>query len=124
MIPLQSPSTRTIPLLIALLAHQRTRRGPITYKQLIIAAGISAAPIGIGPDLAAIAEWCRANHYPPLNALVVRGPYSARANRPGAGYDGAGYFRECDWPQDVVEAQNFRKYPLLLRIPPRQPTAH
>lgn len=97
-------------LLTALLPHQRSVKGRaineavIAYKDIYRRARVGFNRRWAGQQLFEIDEWCRANHWPPLNALVVNG----KSRRPGATYPSGRWEREVqavlsfDYPDEVL----------------------
>jgi hypothetical protein len=100
-------------LLKALVEFQAEVRGKelaqglIAYKVLFHRAGLEFVRRWAGVYLYEIHEWCRANAWPPLNALVV----NAALGRPGGSYPGG------DWEGEAQECLNF-KYPAKVLSPP------
>lgn len=80
----------------------------ITYGDLVDTAGLSGfiTPEGTGPYLKEIAEKCRDEKLPPLNALVV----NKQSHIPGDAYDGAGGFTLVHWPVDVLDVMKCTSY--------------
>jgi hypothetical protein len=56
----------------------------IRYEVLRSKAGVSYPAVGFGRPLRKVAEWCKRNGWPPLNALVVN-----QTGRPGTDYSRA-----------------------------------
>jgi hypothetical protein len=79
----------------------------ITYKTLCERAKLPFLLRSLGPFLAQIADWCRSNQWPQINALAV----SQDSHIPGYGYDGAPGCSLEDWETDVQACIDFRGYP-------------
>ncbi len=79
----------------------------ISYGDLCAVAKVPVSPLAIGPYLSEIAEWCRDEQFPPLNALAV----NATTKQPGSSYNGAGGFKFASWPTDVEACVRWTKYP-------------
>lgn len=76
--PLQMPA-KTAEVFTAVVLAATERRTP-TYGEVGRAAGLT--PVLVLARLHAISQWCEANGYPHLNAIVV----NARSQRPGRAY--------------------------------------
>ena len=83
-------------------------RCTITYGALCNSAGVPWLTRAVGQFLGQIADWCRANGYPPINSLAV----NAQTRVPDEGYDGAGGIcTDVGWPGKVRSAIAFTSYP-------------
>jgi hypothetical protein len=79
----------------------------IVYGDLSKRAGLSHPEPNLGKLLREVAQWCHANSWPPLNALVV----NHKSRRPGRGYDRAPGCSREHWQDDVTACLNFAGYP-------------
>lgn len=82
-------------------------RYTIGYAVLCQRAGVPHLTRVVGNFLVEIAEWCRDEGYPPLNALAV----NEGSGVPGEGYDRAGGFLIINWAVDVERCIRFTRYP-------------
>jgi hypothetical protein len=103
----------------ALLDHHRkvcrTRSGEtsstdsclITYGAICDRVGLPHIKPKMGKYLREVAQWCRGNNWPPLNALAV----NHDTRKPGHGYDGAPGCSLERWQDEVTACINFAYYP-------------
>ena len=102
----------------ALLDHRKVcglqrQAGPsvdsclITYGDLCERAGLPHLKPAVGRYLREVAQWCRDNGWPPLNALAV----NHDTKTPGRGYDRAPGCNRETWRDEVAAAINFSGYP-------------
>jgi len=64
------------------------KRYLLAYGTLCTRAGVAYLTRNPGPFLEEIADWCKHEGWPPLNALAI----NAQLGHPGDGYDGAASF--------------------------------
>lgn len=67
----------------------------ITYGDLCSRAGLGYLTQSCGPFLLEVAEWCRNNSHPPINALAV----NSKSRIPGNGYELAPECSLITWAQ-------------------------
>jgi len=78
----------------------------VGYEDLCRRAGVPFNRGKVGRYLCEIAEWCKKEGFPPINALAV----VKKTKRPGRGYSKA---PGCDktWPETLGKCLVFSKYP-------------
>lgn len=81
----------------------------ITYGLLCERIGKKDLAAYVGAFLQEIAEWCRDNGHPPINALVVN-----KDTRMPGGYDGAPDCSLLGWPKEVRACIEYKGYPATL----------